>query len=473
MTSVVVVGGGLAGIAAAVRLADRGARVRLLEARAHLGGATYSLDRPAVAGRSGLVADTGQHVFLRCYHAYRALLERLDVAALAPVQEHLAIPVLHPSRHPDRQPDGHPDRPAWIYRSRRGPAPLHLARSLAAYKPLTPLERLRAGRAVFALRRVDPDDPRRDTATFGEWLREHRQSGPAIERLWGLIAVAALNLPPDEASLALAAKVFRTAFLERPEAADLGVPAVSLRQLHAQPAGRLLERLDVEVHTNAKVLAIDPVSDVGTHRFVLRTRTGELTADAVVVAVPHQAAARLVPARAVPDEGRERWARLGSAPIVNVHLRYDRRVTAFPFAAALDSPVQWIFDRTRAAGVDRGQYLVVSVSAAHAEVGMPTEELRRTYANAVDDLLPGARSSRVVESFVTREPHATFRQSPGTAALRPPTHTGLPGLTLAGAWTATGWPDTMEGAVRSGLRAADALSLTRTPTSRPLGEALS
>ncbi|GAA2759863.1 hydroxysqualene dehydroxylase HpnE [Actinopolymorpha rutila] len=468
MTSVVVVGGGLAGIAAAVRLADRGARVTLLEARAHLGGATYSLDRPAVAGRSGLVADTGQHVFLRCYHAYRALLERLDVAALAPVQDHLAIPVLRPGEHADR--------PDWIYRTRRGPAPLHLARSLVAYKPLTPLERLRAGTATLALRRVDPDDPRRDTATFGEWLRERRQSGRAIERLWGVIAVAALNLPPDEASLALAAKVFRTAFLGRPEAADLGVPTVSLRQLHAQPAGRLLESLGVDVRTNAKVLAIEPVSDVGTdpatERFVVRTRTGELSADAVVVAVPHQAAARLVPARAVPDEGRERWARLGSAPIVNVHLRYDRRVTAFPYAGALDSPVQWIFDRTRAAGVDRGQYLVVSVSAAHAEVAMPTEELRRTYANAVDDLLPGARSAQVVESFVTREPHATFRQVPGTAALRPPTHTGLPGLTLAGAWTATGWPDTMEGAVRSGLRAADALSLTRTPTSRPLGEAL-
>lgn len=470
MTSVAVVGGGLAGIAAAVRLADRGARVTLLEARTHLGGATYSLDRPAVSGRSGLVADTGQHVFLRCYHAYRALLERLDVAALAPVQDHLAIPVLRPDGHPGE----HADQPAWIYRTRRGPTPLHLARSLAAYKPLTPLERLRAGTAAFALRRVDPDDPRRDASTFGEWLRERRQSGRAIERLWGLIAVAALNLPPDEASLALAAKVFRTAFLDRPEAADLGVPAVSLRQLHAQPAARLLERLGADVRTNVRVLAIEPLADpvAATERFVLRTRTDELTADAVVVAVPHQSAARLVPSRAVPDEGRERWARLGSAPIVNVHLRYDRRVTAFPYAGALDSPVQWIFDRTRAAGVDRGQYLVVSVSAAHAEVGTTTEELRRTYANAVDDLLPGARSARVVESFVTREPHATFRQGPGTAALRPPTHTGLPGLTLAGAWTATGWPDTMEGAVRSGLRAADALSLTRIPTSRPLGEAL-
>ena len=173
MTSVAVVGGGLAGIAAAVRLADRGARVTLLEARTHLGGATYSLDRPAVSGRSGLVADTGQHVFLRCYHAYRALLERLDVAALAPVQDQLAIPVLRPDGHPG----GNADKPAWIYRTRRGPAPLHLARSLAAYKPLTPLERLRAGTAAFALRRVDPDDPRRDPSTFGEWLRERRQSG--------------------------------------------------------------------------------------------------------------------------------------------------------------------------------------------------------------------------------------------------------------------------------------------------------
>jgi squalene-associated FAD-dependent desaturase len=448
--SVVVVGGGLAGIAAALRLTDRGTQVTLLEARSHLGGATYSLLR------DGLVADTGQHVFLRCYHAYRALLERLGVSRHAPVQDHFAIPVLHGRRL------------SWLYRAGRAPAPLHLTRSLLGYSPLSPAERIRAGRAVLALRGVDPGDPRWDALTFGTWLRRHGQSARAIERLWGLIAVAALNLQPDQASLALAARVFRTAFLGERDAADIGVPAVSLRQLHAEPAGRLFERLGVAVHTGSKVMAIEP--DGGG--FVLRTRDGTLSADAVVVAVPHPAAARLVPPQAVPD--LERWTGLGSAPIVNIHLRYDRKVLGFRYAAALDSPVQWIFDRTHAAGLERGQYLVVSVSAAHGCVDTPAEEIRRTYSEAVDDLLPGARTARLEDSFVTREPQATFHQGPGTAELRPPARTLLPNLALAGAWTATGWPDTMEGAVRSGLQAADVLDLSRAraPRLRTLGEAL-
>ena len=149
-------------------------------------------------------------------------------------------------------------------------------------------------------------------------------------------------------------------------------------------------------------------------------------------------------------------------------------MTDLPHAAGLDSPVQWVFDRTRSAGVDEGQYLVVSVSAAHDSIDVPAEQLRQTHAHAMADLFSAARQARLVESFVTREPHATFRQGPGTAALRPEPTTLLPGLALAGAWTATGWPDTMEGAVRSGLLAADSISRTTTPaTGRAFTEATS
>ena len=150
-------------------------------------------------------------------------------------------------------------------------------------------------------------------------------------------------------------------------------------------------------------------------------------------------------------------SRTCSSPIVNVHLHYDRRVTNLPFAAALDSPVQWVFDRTLAAGARRGQYLVVSLSAASDQVDKPTEVLVRAFTAALADLFPQARAARLLDAFVTREPHATFRQRPGTASLRPLPLTQVPGLVLAGAWTRTGWPDTMEGAVRSGLRAADLL----------------
>ncbi len=469
--TVVVIGGGLAGIAASLRLADRGARVVLLETRPHLGGATYSFQR------GDLTVDTGQHVFLRCYDTYRELLGRLGVADLAPVQDRFAIPVLH-----RRQPGGDVHR-AWLRRAARGPAPLHLGPALASYTPLSYAERWRAITAALALRGVDPDDPAADLTTFGDWLRAHRQSARAIDRLWGLITVAALNLHPDQASLALAARVFRTGLLEHADAADLGIPAVPLRQLHAEPAGRLFGRIGVRVHTKTKVTAVEahPGAQSGDGRdgrsqagggFVIRTQDGEVTADAVVVAVPHPAAAQVVPLGAAPD--RHRWAELGWSPIVNVHLRYDRQVTDLPHAAGLDSPVQWVFDRTRSAGVDEGQYLVVSVSAAHDSIDVPAEQLRQTHAHAMADLFSAARQARLVESFVTREPHATFRQGPGTAALRPEPTTLLPGLALAGAWTATGWPDTMEGAVRSGLLAADSISRTTTPaTGRAFTEATS
>jgi hydroxysqualene dehydroxylase len=454
----VVVGGGLAGITAALRLADRGARVVLVEARPHLGGATYSFPR------GDLTVDTGQHVFLRCYDTYRGLLNRLGVSDLAPIQDRFAIPVLY------RPGAGLPFRVARLRRG-GGPAPVHLARGLAGYAPLSYADRCRAGVAAVALRTVDPDDARTDTRSFGRWLRDHRQSTRAIEALWGLITVAALNLHPDEASLALAARVFRTGLLERADAADIGVPAVPLRRLHAEPAAGEFARIGVRLHTKTKVTAVEPTTvaspgadgrDGRDGRFVVRTTDSEVVADVVVLAVPHTAAAQIVPPRAAPD--RHRWSGLGAAPIVNVHLRYDRPVTDLPFAAGLDSPVQWVFDRTKPAGVDDGgQYLAVSVSAAHDSIDVPAEQLRETQRTALAELFPAARDARLVESFVTREPHATFRQGPGTAALRPAPTTKLPGLALAGAWTATGWPDTMEGAVRSGLLAADSITST-TPT---------
>jgi len=149
------------------------------------------------------------------------------------------------------------------------------------------------------------------------------------------------------------------------------------------------------------------------------------------------------------------WADLGVSPIVNVHVHYDRRVTRLPFAAALDSPVQWVFDKTRAAGVTTGQYLAVSLSAADSYVDVPSARLREQFLPALEQLFPAAADASVLDFFVTRERRATFRQVPGSGRLRPGAATPVPGLALAGAWTDTGWPDTMEGAVRSGHNAAE------------------
>jgi uncharacterized protein with NAD-binding domain and iron-sulfur cluster len=142
---------------------------------------------------------------------------------------------------------------------------------------------------------------------------------------------------------------------------------------------------------------------------------------------------------------------------VNVHVVYDRRVTELPFAAAVDSPVQWLFDKTRTSGLESGQYLAISLSAADSDVDVPTASLRERFLPALEELYPAARDAHVTDFFVTRERRATFRQAPGCGALRPGAATSLPGLVLAGAWTDTGWPDTMEGAVRSGRTAAQEL----------------
>jgi hypothetical protein len=159
----------------------------------------------------------------------------------------------------------------------------------------------------------------------------------------------------------------------------------------------------------------------------------------------------------VVGPGPAQWCELGASPIVNVHAIYDRRVTALPFAAAVDSPVQWVFDRTGPSGLASGQYLAVSLSAADDYLDIPAAALREQFLPAMAELFPAARGAWVTDFFVTRERRATFRQAPGCGSRRPPAATAVPGLVLAGAWTDTGWPDTMEGAVRSGLNAARAL----------------
>jgi hydroxysqualene dehydroxylase len=442
---VCVIGGGLAGIAAAVRLSDLGLRVTVLESRPELGGATYSFRR------GGRTVDTGQHVFLRCYGAYRGLLDRLGATGHIDLQPRFAVPVLLAGRAPH------------VLARRRLPAPAHLLPALAGYRLLNPAERLAAVRACAALRHVDPDRTDTDTRSFGAWLADHGQGERSIRRLWDLITVAALNAPCAHASLALAARVFRTGLLDSSDAADIGRPRVPLIDLHAVPARRLLDRLGARVHARARVRVIQP--EPGGFRIGLSD--GEVVADAVVLAVPHQAATSLVPPAAAPSTGS--WHRLGAAPIVNVHLCYARRVTRLTMAAAVESAAQWIFDRSEPG--DDEQHLVVSLSAAQAEIELPATELVSRQRTALAELFPAARDTPVRDAFVTREPRATFRQAAGTRRYRPAPTTRLPGLVLAGAWTDTGWPDTMEGAVRSGREAADTLARQLVSQPRHLAEA--
>ncbi len=428
-----VVGGGLAGMAAALACADAGAQVTLVERRRRLGGATWSFRH------NGLWFDNGQHVFLRCCTAYRAFLDRLGVADRVRLQSRLDMPVIAPG-----------GRTARLRRSRLLPAPAHLGRSLLTYRHLGGRDRLRLGPAALALRRVDIDAAETDQQTFGEWLARHRQSTAARGALWDLICRPTVNLPAAEASLALAAMVFQTGLLTDAAAADIGWPAVPLGELHGGAGGRALERAGVEVLAGAPATVVDRPPTGGTG-FTVRIADSQRAADAVVVAVPHTAVADVVPdLGALADVGE----RLGVSPIVNVHVVYDRRVTDLELGAGVGTDVQFVFDRTASAGLEEGQYLAVSLSAADPYMGRPPDDVKAAVVGSLAELFPRARAARVVDALVSREPAATFRGAPGSRAARPRAKTFVPGLVLAGAWTATGWPATMEGAVRSGNTAA-------------------
>ena len=432
-----IVGGGLAGLSAAIACGDAGARVTLFEARTRLGGATWSSER------DGLWIDNGQHVFLRCCESYIAFLRRLGVMDLVTIQDRLDIPVLMPGRG--------------MARLRRGalPAPLHMTGSLLHYSHLSVLDRLRVGRAALALRDLDLSDPKLDAQSFGSWLREHGQSEAAIERFWDLFTRGTINLRAHDASLALAVKVFQTGLLTDPRAGEIGISKVPLSQLHAEPAARELERLGGVVQTSAPVEAVE----CGPHGEVsVRSRDRVFPFDAVIVATPHDAAAEILPDQAKVD--REALRALGKSPIMNLHIVYDRVVMDEPFAAGVETPMQWIFDHTAAAGLPSGQCLTVSLSAADAYLGVSREKLREQFEPALQRLFPAAKDAQIVEFFVTCERAATFRGAPGTASMRPKTETGVRTISLAGAWTDTGWPATMEGAVRSGNNAARAALLS-------------
>jgi squalene-associated FAD-dependent desaturase len=343
-----------------------------------------------------------------------------------------------------------------------------MGRALAGYSLLSPAQRLRVARAALAMRFLDPAGPGLDGERLGDWLAAHGQDERTRRTLWDLFIVSALNIAGDDASLALAATVVRMALLGARAAADIGVPAVPLGDLHGAAAAGLLAQLGAEVLLATTGVGVQPEPGGGLS---VRAAAGPdraestLPADGVVIAVPPGPASRLMPAAA----GNARWAALGSSPIVNVHVIYDQRVTRLPFAAAVDSPVQWVFDKTASSGLAAGQYLAVSLSAADDYIDVPTGRLREQFVPAIEELFPAARQARITDFFVTRERQATFRQAPGCGQLRPAAATSLPGLVLAGAWTDTGWPDTMEGAVRSGLNAAREL---RRGLARPPGRKL-
>jgi squalene-associated FAD-dependent desaturase len=424
---VVVCGGGLAGVAAACEAALRGAEVTLVERRPFLGGKAFSFTDPD----AGVEVDNGQHVFLGCCTAYRDLLRLLGTEELTTIQPALDAPV--------RDRAGR----AGALRAARLPAPLHLGPSFLAYPHLSAREKAAALPALLALGALRPAARARlDGTTFAEWLGAHGQSEGAIARFWDLIVVPTCNDPSARVSAALAAFVFQEGFFRTRLGSAIGYARVGLTRL-VDPAARALL-----AGRGGRTLSGRAATEVDGGG--VRLGDGErLPADAVVLALPPGRVREVAPGALLRDPD------LGASPIVNVHLWYDRPVMEGRFTAVLGSPAQWVFNRTAmGSSPGPGQHLAISVSGARTEVTRPKAELVDGFATEIAALFPAARAARLERALVVKEPEATFAAEPGQAARRPGPETPLPGVYLAGAWTDTGWPATMESAVRSGIRAA-------------------
>lgn len=447
-----MIGAGLAGVAAALDCADAGLRVTLVEARARLGGAASS------ARRRDVDVDTGQHVFLRCCTSYRGLVHRWGADELVTLQPRLHVPVLLAT--------GSAARPGRLRRSRLPlPTPLHLAPALATYRGLPVRQRPRVARTAAALGRFQEGGAAE--SRLGDWLASQGTSEAAVQGFWEVLTVATLNTPVSEASLGLAATVIRRGFLGAPGDGDIGWSRGPLGASHDRAAAAALTAAGVRLRRRTRVTRLQAPQSPAARHWRLETGGGPLRADAVILAVPPATAAGLIAELpGVLGAGRTGWAADGaltSSPIINVHLRYDRIVADLPddapFVAVIGSPLQWLFDRSAAIGLSRrqGQYLVSSQSAADAALRRPSAELVDLAGRELNRIYPRSRGAALVDAFVTREPHATIRQDAGVGTRRPAPALIGDGLALAGAWTATGWPVTMESAVRSGHAAAGAV----------------
>ncbi len=401
---VAVVGGGLAGLAAALELADSGHVVTVLEARPTLGGAVQTL--PEREGDPPPPPDNGQHIALGCFTEYLRFLDRVGEGG-AYRRERLSLPVI-----------GEDASVAAISRS-----PLSILR----YRHLPARERGGVVRTLLALRRAQGEDGE----SFGALLRRLGATDLQIDRFWDVFVRPALNLRSDEASAAMGVFTVRTALLGKAAAADVILPTRPLGEMHGDAAGRALEAAGATVQTNNRVEALD-----------------DLDADAIVVAVPPAESSRLL---GEPEPALE------PSPIVSVHLLFDRPLLRSSLAALLDSPAHWVFDRGALTGhqPERGQYLTVVAS------GVP--DLLEIRGKGLVDLMADELTGRLghaelLWSRVSREPYATVALRPGTQRERRGTDTDRPNVVRAGTWTDTGWPATMESAVRSGVLAARRIS---------------
>jgi squalene-associated FAD-dependent desaturase len=435
-----IIGAGLAGLAAGVELTDRGHEVEVLERRPWGGGATYSFEDE----ETGDEVDNGQHLFMECTTAYRAFLERLGTLHLTYRQERLHVPVF--------DQDG---RRSDLWASNL-PLGLHLAPALVRYRHLSWRQKAEIVRAMLALQFMPVHQRGRlEDITFEDWLLERGQSADTIREYWDFLVIPTLNCRAHQASASQSLFVLEEGFQKSPSAAALAIPAVGLSKLQVEPAIEAIEAGGGSVSMRAAVERIE-VEDGLVAGLVLHGDERR-TFDTYVSALAPWRLAPLLPGDVCAEYPFAGLKDFEPAPILNLHLWFDRPVAQFPFAAFIRSEVQWAFNRSRIGGEDEtdGQRLVLSISAPGELFSLTQEQVCERVLPQLRLALPAAREAELVRYRVTKEPEATFVPAPGLS--RPGPRTPLPNFYLAGSYTNTGWPATMESAVRSGLAAARAV----------------
>ena len=429
---VAIVGGGLAGLAAAEAAARHGLAVELFEARRQLGGRAGSLyDRT-----TGQSIDHCQHVGLGCCTNLIDFCGRTGAADCFRDDGRLHFFGPQGTRHDFVASD-------WL------PAPLHLAPALCRLGYLSLADRLGIGRAMVGLARPRGGDDRPEE-TMDAWLRRHRQSEAAVRLFWLPVLVSALSQPPERIGVAAARKVFVEGFLAAPRAYRLFLPQAPLAEIYDRRVAQHLTGQGVTLRPGAAVRQIE--GDAAGAAAVLLRDGRRQAFDAVILAVPWRRAAGLLAPQLLDAVPLVRTAAtIPAAPITAVHLWFARRITRLPHAVLVGRLSQWVFCR------HDDCYCQVVISASHAWLGAERQRLAGRVCDELRRLWPAARAATLRHSRVITQPAAVFSTEPGVERLRPPQRTPVGNLFLAGDWTDTGWPATMEGAVRSGCLAVEAL----------------
>jgi len=429
---VAIAGGGLAGLAAGCALAGAGFRVTLAEKRPFVGGRASSYEHPG----TGEVVDNCQHVLLGCCTNLIDFYRRIGVEDKIRWYDRLTF----------IEPGGRRSEisPSWL------PPPFHTAPSFLKASSLKLGDKFAIARAMMVIARRLP----RDTGeSFMQWLKRHGQTERAIERFWKVVLVSALNEDLERMSVYYAAQVFREAFLKSREGGSMGVPRVPLTELYGAAAEYIRARDgEVQLRTSVESFRAEPAG------VRLCVNGEERTCDFAVLAVPFDALGRMMTEGAAAAPLTEMIAHFETSPITGIHLWFDREITDLDHAVLLDRTIQWMFHKSRLLGRSGPSYVELVVSSSKALVEKPRGEIIEMALGELGEFFPAAREAKLVKATVIKEVHATYSALPGSDSYRPAAATGWPRVFLAGDWTRTGWPATMEGAVRSGYLAAEAVA---------------